>query len=306
MTDISTTVAGVRLESPTVLASGVLGLTASSALLVMRRGAGAATLKSCGMEPRPGHKCPTILPFAAGLINAVGLSNPGVEQMAEEIRSLRTLAAAPVFASVFGRSEAEFGEVTKRIADAAPDLIEVNVSCPNVQSEFGTPFGLDFVATQRITRLVKKGAGDIPISIKLSPNVQRIGTLARLCQEEGADAITAINTAGPGMVIDTGVMKPVLKNCVGGLSGPAILPIAVRCVYDIYKEVSIPIIGTGGVSCADDALQMIMAGATAVGIGTAVYQPGIGVFEQINHGLRTFLNDKGLSSLEQVKGAAHE
>ena len=152
----------------------------------------------------------------------------------------------------------------------------------------------------------RKGAGDIPISIKLSPNVQRIGTLARLCQEEGADAITAINTAGPGMVIDTGVMKPVLKNCVGGLSGPAILPIAVRCVYDIYKEVSIPIIGTGGVSCADDALQMIMAGATAVGIGTAVYQPGIGVFEQINHGLRTFLNDKGLSSLEQVKGAAHE
>lgn len=305
MNSISVELAGLTLNSPTVLASGVLGLSASSALFVTRQGAGAVTLKSCGLESRPGHKCPTILPFAAGLINAVGLSNPGVDQMAAEVRAFKEASSAPVFASVFGRTELEFAKVAGRIAAAGPDLIEVNVSCPNVETEFGTPFGLDFSATARITRLVKNRAGNIPVSIKLSPNVHGLGRLAKVCQEEGADAITAINTVGPGMLIDTGVMKPVLKNRVGGVSGPAIFPVALRCVYEICREVSIPVIGTGGVSSTDEALQMIMAGATAVGIGTAIYQPGIAVFENINQGLRHFLEERGFASLAEVRGAAH-
>ena len=297
----------LELENPTVLASGILGLTASSMWRVVRvGGAGAVTTKSFNKDWRKGHKNPSIIPFRHGLLNAVGLSNPGIDEMVKEIRKFKERSKAPIFASIFGRTIEEFAEVTQRTVEAKPDLIEVNVSCPNVHSEFGQPFGDSLKDTARVTAIVKKHAGNIPVSVKLGPHGPGIGRLARVCEESGADAITAINTAGPGMLIDIEVRKPILSNKTGGLSGPALLPIAVKSVYEVYRSVKIPIIGTGGVTQPEDAVQLLLAGATLIGIGTAVYYQGIEVFQKVADGIDAYLQKHGFKSLEEIRGLAHE
>ena len=305
MNPLAVQIAGIALESPLVLASGVLGTTASSLRRVARAGAGAVTTKSCSRTARPGHPAPCVLPWPGGLINAVGLSNPGVEAELEEIAEYRRTCATPLFVSIFAESPAEFGRLARRVAGAKPDLIEVNVSCPNVESEFGAPFAVDPEACGRVTRAVKENAGDVPVSIKLSAQCASLVRMAVICRQNGADAFTAINTVGPGMWIDVGTGRPALANKVGGVSGPAILPIAVRAVYEIRKAVDLPIIGTGGVLCAADALQLIMAGADAVGVGSAVYAGGVETVGEITRGLAAFLKERGLDSLAQVKGLAH-
>jgi dihydroorotate dehydrogenase (NAD+) catalytic subunit len=305
MADLTTLLAGIRLDNPTVLASGVLGTSASSTALAIAGGAGAVTLKSCGLEPRQGHRNPCVIPWEHGLLNAVGLANPGVRAMADEVREHRRRSPVPLFASIFGRTVEEFGEVAARMAEAEPDLIEVNVSCPNVEADLGTPFGLDFAMTEAITALVKKRAGGIPVSIKLSPQAHGLGRLARVCQEAGADVITAINTVGPGMIIDTTARRPVLSNRTGGLSGPAILPVAVRAVYEIFEQVTIPIIGTGGIGSADGALQMLMAGAAAVGLGSAVADRGPGIFREVAEGIGAYLDSHGHAGVADIVGVAH-
>jgi dihydroorotate dehydrogenase (NAD+) catalytic subunit len=296
----------IRMKSPLVLASGILGLTASSMKRVVEFGAGAVTSKSFNLEWRKGHKNPSIIPFEHGLLNAVGLSNPGIDEMIKEIRLYREQCDAPIFASIFGRTIDEFAEVTQRTSEAEPDLIEVNVSCPNVHSDFGQPFGDSCPDTAKVVQIVKKHSGKIPVSIKLGPHGPGIGVLAKVCEENGADAITAINTVGPGMLIDINVRKPVLSNKTGGVSGPAILPVAVKSVYEVHRNVKIPIIGTGGVTKASDALQMILAGASTVGIGTAVYYEGIEVFEKINRGIEEYLIQNKFDSIEDLRGSAHE
>jgi dihydroorotate dehydrogenase (NAD+) catalytic subunit len=296
----------IRMKSPLVLASGILGLTASSMKRVVEFGAGAVTSKSFNLEWRKGHKNPSIIPFEHGLLNAVGLSNPGIDEMIKEIRLYREQCDAPIFASIFGRTIDEFAEVTQRTSEAEPDLIEVNVSCPNVHSDFGQPFGDSCPDTAKVVQIVKKHSGKIPVSIKLGPHGPGIGVLAKVCEENGADAITAINTVGPGMLIDINVRKPVLSNKTGGVSGPAILPVAVKSVYEVHRNVKIPIIGTGGVTKASDALQMILAGASTVGIGTAVYYEGIEVFEKINRGIEEYLIQNEFDSIEDLRGSAHE
>ncbi len=303
---LETRLAGVVLPSPLVLASGVLGLTASSLARVASLGAGAVTTKSFGLAPRAGHKGPCVLPFAHGLLNCVGLANPGAWVMVAEMREYRARSSVPLIASVFGRTVEEFGEVTARAAEAQPDFIEANVSCPNVEAEFGTPFGADFRTCAAVTRIVKERAGGIPVAVKLTVNCPHIGRMAVVCEEHGADVITAVNTIGPGMLIATEVRRPVLSNLTGGVSGPAIFPIALRAVWEIRRHTTLPIIGLGGVSSTDEALQMLMAGATAVGIGSAVYHVGLGVFSAINAGLATFLATHGLSSVGSLVGVAHE
>ncbi|HOU20611.1 MAG: dihydroorotate dehydrogenase [Kiritimatiellae bacterium] len=306
MNPLAVRIAGIALESPLVLASGVLGTTASSLRRVAQAGAGAVTTKSCSLAPRPGHPAPCILPWKGGMLNAVGLSNPGIEGALEEITEYRRTCRTPLFVSIFAGSPAEFGELAQRVAAAKPDLIEVNVSCPNVESEFGAPFAADPAACAAVTRAVKENAGGIPVSIKLASQCASIAKMAEVCQRSGADVLTAINTVGPGMWIDPGAGRPVLSNLVGGVSGTAILPIAVRAVYEIRRAVDLPIIGTGGVSCAADALQLIMAGADAVGLGSAIYGGGIGLFDEINRGLADFLQSRGYQSLHEVHGMAHE
>jgi dihydroorotate dehydrogenase (NAD+) catalytic subunit len=299
---------GVPLHTPLVLASGILGTEAELMARVARSGAGAVTAKSCSLEPRTGHPNPTVLAWEHGLINAVGLANPGVEAEVEELARtkelLRPLGAALV-ASVFADTVENFARVAGRVAGAGPDLIEVNISCPNVHDEFGTPFVADATAAAEVTAAVRKAvAGQAPVLVKLSPNVADIAAIARAVEAGGADGITAINTL-TGMVIDLHARRPILANRTGGLSGPAIRPLAVRCVYEIYQAVSLPIIGTGGVSSGRDAVEMIMAGATAVGVGSAVYGEGPETFGRIRDEMAALMVDLGYRRVEEMRGAAH-
>jgi dihydroorotate dehydrogenase (NAD+) catalytic subunit len=299
---------GVPLPTPLVLASGILGTEAELMARVARSGAGAVTAKSCSLAPRTGHPNPTVVAWEHGLINAVGLANPGVEAEVEELARtkelLRPLGTALV-ASVFADTVENFARVAARVAEAGPDLIEVNISCPNVHDEFGTPFAADAAAAAEVTAAVKEAvAGQAPVLVKLSPNVADIAAIARAVERAGADGITAINTL-TGMVIDVHARRAILANRTGGLSGPAIRPLAVRCVYEIFQAVSLPIIGTGGVSSGRDAVEMIMAGATAVGIGSAVYGEGPEAFRRICDEMAALMVDLGYGHLEEMRGAAH-
>jgi dihydroorotate dehydrogenase (NAD+) catalytic subunit len=242
------------------------------------------------------------------LINAVGLANPGVDVeilvLARTARLLKPLGAA-LIASIFAGTVAEFAQVASHVASASPDLIEVNISCPNVHDEYGTPFSSDPQSAAEVTAAVKEAAGtNVPVLVKLSPNVADISGVARAVEAAGADGITAINTL-TGMLIDVHARRPTLANRMGGISGPAILPLAIRCVYDIYQAVSIPIIGMGGVSSGQDAVAMIMAGATAVGVGSAVYGQGPEVFGQILAEMEELAAELGYGHIAEMRGVAH-
>jgi dihydroorotate dehydrogenase (NAD+) catalytic subunit len=308
LTALSTTLCGVELPNPLVLASGILGTEAELMARVARSGAGAVTAKSCSLEPRAGHPNPTVLAWEHGLINAVGLANPGVEAEVEELAGAKALLeplGVALIASVFADRVENFARVAGRVIEAGPDLLEVNISCPNVHDEFGTPFAADAAAAARVTAAVKESVADrVPVLVKLSPNVNDIATVARAVEAAGADGITAINTLA-GMVIDVHAQRPILANRTGGLSGPAIRPLAVRCVYEIYRAVDLPIIGTGGVSTGQDAVEMIMAGATAVGLGSAVYGEGPEVFGRVAGEMEDLLAALGYGSVAEARGAAH-
>jgi len=296
---------GLSLQNPLVLASGILGTSPSLLERVAREGAGAVTTKSCGPEPRAGHPNPVALAWEGGVINAVGLTNPGAHEEVPLLRAAKQRLVAlgvPVFASIFAPTTEQFGEVARIIAEAQPDLIEVNISCPNVASEFGTPFSASAESAAAVTRAVRK-AVSLPISIKLAPNVANIGQIARAVAEEGADAITAINTM-PAMLIDAAAGKPILFNRSGGLSGPALKPIALRCVYEIARSVSLPIIGTGGISTGTDAAEMLAAGASIVGVGSAVWQDGPSAFTRISAELLAFMQGAGYKTVAALRGRA--
>jgi len=306
---LNVSLCGVELPNPLILASGILGTEAELLARVARDGAGAVTAKSCSLEPRAGHPNPTVLAWGPGLINAVGLANPGVEAEVEELRRARALLqplGVALIASVFADTVDNFGRVAARVARAEPDLIEVNISCPNVHDEFGLPFAADPGATAQATAAVREAVPpDIPVLVKLSPNVADIAAIARAVESAGADGITAINTLS-GMVIDVHARRPILANRSGGLSGPAIHPLALRCVYDIYRAVRIPVVGTGGVSSGRDAVAMIMAGATAVGVGSAVYDGGPEVLGRIGAEMAALMAELGYESVDEMRGAAHD
>lgn len=305
--DLSVELCGVRLRNPLVLAAGILGTGPELLARMAESGAGMVTTKSCGPVPREGHPNPTVLDWGPGLINAVGLANPGVEEEVKNIAEAQALLkplGVPLVASIFAETVEGFAEVTRKVVEAQPDFIELNISCPNVSDEFGRPFACDVGDAARVTAAVKE-VTSIPIIVKLSPNVVDISAIALGVERAGADAIAAINTVGPGMIIDIYSGQPILANKVGGVSGPAIRPIAVRCVYDIYRAVELPIIGIGGVTEGRDALEMLMAGATAVGVGSAVRYRGIEVFQAILDEMRAFMDQEGYASLNELRGIAH-
>jgi len=302
--DVSAELCGIKLKNPTVLASGILGMNADILKEVAKNGAGAVTLKSTGIEPREGHHNPKVFVWEQGIANCYGLTNQGYKEMEEEWEQLKEINV-PVIASIFGATIEEFADVAKYIAEKNPAMIEVNVSCPNTK-EHGMAFGVKKEACFEVIKAVKNVSKNIPIIAKLTPQALNIGEIAKSCEKAGADAISAINTVGPGMFINIDVAKPVLSFKTGGLSGPAIRPIAVRCVYDIFESVRIPIIGMGGVTYGKDAIEMMMAGATAVGIGSAAYYRGIEVFRKICDEMKEWLEKSDYNSLKEIVGAAHE
>ena len=292
---------GKTLHTPMVLASGVLGNNKAILKRVWENGCGLPTMKSIGPAPREGHKNPTVIDLGNGMINAVGLPSPGYLNMEEEWQELSD-RAFPINASIYGSSIEEFIRVAEFVSAKGPDFIELNISCPN-SDKHGMIFGVNAKSSHDVVAAVKKVI-QVPLIAKLTPAAPDIGTIAKACEDAGADAICAINTAGPGMIIDIESRSPVLDFKKGGLSGPMIKPIAVRCVYDIFRSVSIPIIGLGGISTGTDAIEIIMAGATLVGIGTAVRYRGITVFDKVNKEINNWLAAHG-TTMEEIQGAAH-
>ncbi|MHB9033678.1 MAG: dihydroorotate dehydrogenase [Anaerolineae bacterium] len=305
--DLRVNLAGLELHNPFVLASGIWGSAAETLIRAGEAGAGAVTSKSCSIIPRRGHPNPAVLPWEGGLINAVGLANPGAAEERSVLRraqaGLRPLGV-PLIASIFGSRPEEYARAAQLVAEANPDIIEVNISCPNVQSEFGTPFALEPDAAAGVTSAVREVYPG-RLFVKLSPNAVNIVAVARAVAQAGADGFTAVNTLGPGMLIDTRARRPILSNLVGGISGPALRPVALRCVYEVTQALCLPVIGTGGIDSGEAALQMIMAGATAVGVGSALTGEGALVFRRLSTELAKLMRELDIPDLSTVRGCAH-
>lgn len=303
--NLSVKFCGVTFENPLVLASGFMGISASSLSLIEKSGAGGVTTKSIGHNERMGHTSPTVVSYGPGLINAVGLSNPGIDQSTPILNEMQKKIKAPLIISFFADTDDNYAMVAKKLIQLKPKLIEVNASCPNTQDDFGTPFAVDEKA---LATLVKKIRKVVPkttkMIVKLAPNVPNIGHMGKICEGEGADGLCAVNTV-PGMVIDIYARRPVLTNKTGGVSGKAIKPISIKAVFDLYNSVKIPIIGLGGVETGEDALEMIMAGATLVGVGSALYSRGIGVFNTIKEEMTDIMRREKITNLTSIKGVAH-
>ena len=308
MIDTSVILCGIKLKNPTILASGILGISSELLVNVAEAGAGVVTSKSCGLLPRVGHPNPTILEWEHGLVNAVGLSNPGVGEEVKELKKAKVKLkelGVPLIASFFADKMENFAILAEKLSEAEPDFLEVNISCPNTKSDLGQMFAAEAQTAATITQVVKKRT-KIPLIVKLSPNVIDIKEIAKAVEGAGADAISAINTVGPGMFIDVESGKPILANKVGGLSGPAIRPIAIAKVFEICSVVKIPVIGIGGITYGRDAIEMIMVGASAIGVGSAVYYRGIKVFTKINQEIKKFMKDHQFQNLSEFRRIAHK
>lgn len=294
--------AGLRLANPTMLASGILGYTAHSLLSVEKAGAAAVTTKSIGLKPRVGYANPTVVNLECGILNAMGLPNPGIGVFAHEIRQSKSLLHVPIVVSVYGFSEDEYASVAEKAVEAGADAVELNVSCPHVR-ETGSEIGQNARILSRVVRFVKAKV-DAPVFVKLSPNVTSIVEMAEAAARHGADGLTVANTVR-AMAIDVETALPILGNRVGGLSGMATKPIAVRCVYDVHENVDLPIIGCGGIGSAEDAVEFILAGASAVQIGSGIASKGIGIFRDVRRGIDAYLKKKGLRSVKEIVGLSH-
>ena len=296
-------IAGIKAKNPVMLAAGILGETYGSLKRMEAEGAGALVTKSIGVKPNAGYRSPIVVETPGGLLNAVGLANPGYEAFRDELSEGISTEPfrVPLIASVYGATPAEFSEVVRGLEDLV-DGFELNLSCPHSE-KYGLAVGSDPKLVRQIVSSCKSTTTK-PLIAKLSPNVADLREIARAAERGGADAICAINSIGPGMVIETESMRPVLSNKVGGLSGPCIRPISVRCVYEIYEEVELPIIGVGGIEDSRDAVEMMEAGATWIQVGTALYRRGYGIFREIVEDLERFLLRHSLSHSEIV-GAAH-
>jgi len=301
MTHLSVDICGLKLKNPTMLASGVFDETGKSMLEVAKAGAGAIVTKSIGKEPRPGHPNPSIVELESGLLNAMGLPNPGIGAYASEIKEAK-LGGVPIVGSVFGGTEEEIADLAHAMAEAGADAVELNLSCPHAKG-YGTEIGSTPERVESICRQSKKRAS-VPIFAKLTPNTSSIADLALAAERGGADAVVAINTL-KGMAISPEAKMPILANKVGGLSGPAIRPVGVRCVYEIYEAVKIPIVGVGGVSSGRDALEYIMAGARGVQIGTALWTEGSEVFNKVCREILGFMEENGYETIMDMVGVAH-
>jgi dihydroorotate dehydrogenase (NAD+) catalytic subunit len=292
--------AGIKLKNPTLLAAGVLGTTGASMTRVIQNGAGGVVSKSIGPIPVYGHANPSMIVLEHGYLNAMGLPNPSYTEFLQEIDFVKKKTDAPVIASIFGGDCNDFVTVAKGLVDAKPDAFELNLSCPHAKG-YGADIGSQPGHVEEITAAVKD-AVSVPVWVKLTPNVSNIKDIGKAAQAGGADAVVAINTIR-AMAIDIHCGYPILGNRSGGLSGPAVKPVAVKCVYDLYEALDIPIIGVGGISKWEDMIEMMMAGASAVQIGSAVYEKET-IFKDVWSGAEKFMADNKYSFSELI-GIAH-
>lgn len=294
---------GIELANPVIPASGTFGYGAEFAALYDINCLGTFSFKGTTREPRFGNPGPRIAEAPAGLLNSVGLQNPGVDAViAEELPRLRGVFHKPVMANVCGFSVDEYVEVAAKL-DACPEVgwLEINISCPNVHGG-GMGFGTSCESAAEVTREVK-AAVHKPVIVKLTPNVTDIVSIARSCENAGADGLSLINTM-LAMRIDPATRRPILKNLTGGLSGPAVFPVALRMVWQVYEAVGIPIIGMGGVSSAEDVIEMLLAGATAVGVGAANLRDPYAARDMVE-ALPGVMAKYGIDNLQDITGGAH-
>ena len=299
---LRTNVCGVEFRNPLMLAAGVMGSNASSMNWILKSGAAGVVSKSFSLEPNPGYANPTTVGVECGIINAIGLSNPGAENFKEELKRIDRKGNVSI-ASIYGATPEEFSKLVLKIEDYV-DMIELNISCPHAMEGYGASIGQDANLTHKIVSAAKDSANK-PVIAKLTPNVTDIVEIAVAAQDAGADGLTLINSLGPGMKINIDVARPVLSNKFGGMSGKAIKPIALRNVYTVYDNVDIPIIGVGGISNFEDVVEFLFAGARAVQIGTSIMDEGVEVFGKINKDLEKFMNKKGYESIDEMIGLAH-
>ena len=294
----SVNIAGVIWKNPVTVASGTFGSGAEYSELVDLNELGAVTTKGVAKVPGPGNPTPRIAETYGGMINAVGLQNPGIDLFAKRDIPFLKQYDTRIIVNVCGKSEADYVEVVERLAEEPVDMLEINVSCPNVK-EGGIAFGQNPEALYGITKAVKAVAKQ-PIIMKLSPNVTDITEMARAAEAAGADALSLINTI-TGMKIDIHRRTFAVANKTGGLSGPAIKPVAVRMVYQVAHAVQIPIIGMGGICTGEDAIEFIMAGATAVSVGTATFHDPMASVKVVQ-GIRDYMERYGVEDINELRG----
>lgn len=302
MIDLTTQLAGITMKNPVMVASGTFGYGREYADYLDLSFLGAVVVKGTAVKPWEGNPMPRIVETPAGMLNAIGLQNPGVDHfLYEDLPFLRS-QQVPVIVNIVGHTTEEYAAVARRLEGVeGVSGLEVNISCPNVK-EGGMAFGTTPAAAARLVAAVR-AASSLPLIVKLSPNVTDIAAIAQAVEGAGADAVSLINTLR-GMVIDLKCKRPVLANGVGGLSGPAIRPVAVRMVWEVFEAVDIPIVGLGGIATAADALEFILAGARAVAVGTANFVNPCTALEVIE-GIRQYVAQQGLSSPRSLVGAAH-
>ena len=300
--DTSVTIAGVTLKNPVMTASGTFGSGKEYSEFFDLSLLGAVVTKGIAPVPWSGNPTIRVAETPSGMLNAIGLQGPGVETFIKEDLPFLKTFDTKIIVNVCGHSEEEYLAVVERLADTDADMLELNISCPNVK-EGGIAFGTDPRKAEAVTRAVKEKAAQ-PVIVKLSPNVTDIKEIAKAAEAGGADAVSLINTI-TGMKIDVRTRRFVLANRTGGLSGPAIHPVAVRMVYEASHAVKIPVIGMGGIATWQDAVEMLLAGASAVSVGTATFSDPCAA-PKIAEGIRTYLMEQGIPSVRELTGAVRE
>jgi dihydroorotate dehydrogenase (NAD+) catalytic subunit len=300
--DLAVNLAGLQLANPTVLASGILGYSTETLENLVKAGAAAVVTKSVGLKPREGYANPTVVQASCGLINAMGLPNPGIDEYVKELRRMKAAVNVPLISSVYGYSAEEYATVAKKAVVSGADAVELNVSCPHVK-DTGSEIGQ---CPETVAEVVREAKASVSgsVFVKLSPNVASIAEVAEAAVKAGAGGLTVMNTV-KAMAIDVETAMPVLGNRVGGLSGQAIKPIALRCVYDVYERVKVPIMGCGGIVNWRDAVEFLLAGASAVQIGTAISFKGRNVFRSVTLGIEKYLRRKHFEKVEEIVGLSH-
>lgn len=300
--NLEVNIGGIRMKNPVATASGTFGYGREYAAFVELNRLGAVVIKGITLRPRMGNPVPRIAETPSGMLNAIGLENPGVEAVAEKYLPYLRQFDVPVIVNISGDTVGDYAALAARL-DGQPEVagLEVNISCPNVKKG-GLLFGCDPLSAAEVVRAVRAATGK-PLIAKLTPNVTSIAAVAESVAGAGADAVSLINTL-TGMVIDVKARRPLLANVMGGLSGPAVRPVAVRAVWQVYRAVSIPIIGMGGITCAEDALQFIMAGACAVAVGTANFANPRATLDVLE-GIEAFMEENNIRDVKELVGVAH-